>query len=140
MGSSAGGFKIMRLKVLLRHADIEISRLAHPHGVVPMRVNNMTVTDTILMSVWTLFFLYLSSIAFFSLIYGILGYDVGIAIGLTVVNLFSAGSMTELIAQDFIGYSSMSYPAKWLSSAIMIIGRLEIMPLLIFLSPDFRKS
>ncbi|MEZ5756912.1 MAG: potassium transporter TrkG [Emcibacteraceae bacterium] len=140
MGSSAGGFKIMRLKVLLRHADVEISRLAHPHGVVPMRVNNMTVTDTILMSVWTLFFLYLSSIAFFSLLYGILGYEVGVAIGLTVVNLFSAGSMTELIAQDFIGYSSMSYPAKWLSSAIMIIGRLEIMPLLIFLSPGFRKS
>lgn len=140
MGSSAGGFKIMRLKVLLRQADVEISRLAHPHSVVPMRVNNMTVTDTILMSVWTLFFLYLSSVALFSLFYGILGYEVGLAIGLTVVNLFSAGSMTELIAQDFIGYSSMSYSAKWLSSAIMIIGRLEIMPLLIFLSPSFRKS
>lgn len=140
MGSSAGGFKIMRLKVLFTQADSEISRLAHPHGIVPMRINDMHVTSSILMSIWTLLFLYLSSIAFFSIIYGFFGYDLGAAIGLTVANLFSAGSMTGLIAPDFIGYYGMSYPAKWATSAVMIIGRLEIIALLIFLSPSFRKN
>lgn len=140
MGSSAGGFKIMRLKVLFTQADSEISRLAHPHGIVPMRINDMHVTSSILMSIWTLLFLYLSSIALFSIIYGFFGYDLSVAIGLTVSNLFSAGSMTGLIVPDFIGYYGMSYPAKWATSAVMILGRLEIIALLIFLSPSFRKN
>lgn len=140
MGSSAGGFKIMRLKVLFRQADSEISRLAHPHGIVPMRVNDMSVTSSILMSIWTLLFVYLSSIALFSILYGVLGYDIQIGIGLTVANLFSAGAMTGLVAQDFLGYSGMTYAAKWLTTVIMVLGRLEIIAVLIFLSPYFRKN
>ncbi len=140
MGSSAGGFKLTRFKVLFRQADSEISRLAHPHGIVPMRVNDMNVTSSMLMSIWTLLFLYLSSIAFFSVAYGAFGYDMEVSIGITITNLFSAGAMTGLIAQDFLGYSGMPYAAKWLTSAIMILGRLEIIALLIFISPSFRKN
>ena len=69
-----------------------------------------------------------------------LGYDIEVSIGLTFANLFSAGSMTGLIAQDFLGYGGMSYAAKWLTSGIMILGRLEIIALLIFLSPSYRKK
>lgn len=140
MGSSAGGFKILRFKVLFRQADTEISRLAHPHGIVPMRINDTNVTGSILMSVWTLLFLYLSSIAIFSLIYGFLGYEMEEGIGITIANIFSAGPMTGLIAPDFLGYSGMSYSGKWVTSAVMILGRLEIIALLIFLTPSFRKN
>ncbi|MBT5074483.1 MAG: TrkH family potassium uptake protein [Kordiimonadaceae bacterium] len=140
MGSSAGGFKIMRIKVLFRQADSEISRLAHPHGIVPMRVNDISVTSSILMSIWTLLFLYLSTIALFSVLYGLFGYNMETGIGLAVVNLFSAGSMTGLIAPDFMGYSGMTYTAKWVTSVLMILGRLEIIALLIFISPSFRKN
>lgn len=139
MGSSAGGFKIMRFKVLFRQADREISRLAHPHGIVPMRVNDMNVTNSMLMGIWTLLFLYLSTIALFSIIYGFLGYDMRVGIGLTVVNLFSAGAMTGLVAQDFLGYAGMTYAAKWVTSVLMLLGRLEIIALLIFITPSFRK-
>ena len=140
MGSSAGGFKIIRFRVLFRQAVNEISRLAYPHGVVPMRVNDFSVSSSILVSIWTLLFLYLSSIGLFSILYGMLGYDMEVSIGLTFANLFSAGSMTGLIAQDFLGYGGMSYAAKWLTSGIMILGRLEIIALLIFLSPSYRKK
>jgi len=140
MCSSAGGFKIMRFRILFRQAVNEISRLAYPHGVVPMRVNDVSVSSSVLISIWTLLFLYLSSIGLFSILYGMLGYNMEVSIGLTFANLFSAGSMTGLIAQDFLGYGGMSYSAKWLTSGIMILGRLEIIALLIFLSPSFRKN
>ena len=130
----------MRIKVLFRQADSEISRLAHPHGIVPMRVNDISVTSSILMSIWTLLFLYLSTIALFSVLYGLFGYNMETGIGLAVVNLFSAGSMTGLIAPDFMGYSGMTYTAKWVTSVLMILGRLEIIALLIFISPSFRKN
>ncbi len=140
MGSSAGGFKILRLKILFRQANSEISRLAYPHGLVPMRMNDMNVTNSILMSIWTLLFLFLSSIAIISIIYGILGYELHTGIGLTVANLFSAGAMTGLIAPDFVGYNSMSHVGKWLTSITMLLGRIEIIALIIFLSPSFRKN
>ncbi len=139
MGSSAGGFKIMRFKVLFRQADSEISRLSHPHGIVPMRVNDVNVNKSILNSIWTLLFLYLTTIAFCTIGYSFFEYDINVSLGITISNLFSAGAMTGLIAQDFLGYSGMPYAAKWLTSAVMIVGRLEIIALLIFISPSFRK-
>nr|WP_276515127.1 potassium transporter TrkG [Pseudemcibacter aquimaris] len=138
--SSAGGFKVLRFRVLFRQADSEISRLAHPHGIVAMRMNDMNINSSILMSVWTLLFLYLSTIAFFACFYGYFGRDIDTAIGLTIANLFSAGSMTNVVAPDFIGYLGMGYAEKWMTSILMLIGRLEIIAFLIFLTPSFRKN
>jgi trk system potassium uptake protein TrkH len=138
--SSAGGFKVLRLRVLFRQADSEISRLAHPHGIVAMRMNDMSVNTPILMSIWTLLFLYLSTIALVAILFAGFGYDLATGIGLTIANLFSAGSMTNLLASDFTGYISMTLPAKWLASFTMILGRLEIIALLIFLTPSFRNN
>jgi trk system potassium uptake protein len=139
LGSSAGGFKILRLRILFRQARGEINRLAHPHGIMPVRVNDMTVTDAILMSIWTLLFLYLASIAAFSIAYGALGYEFKTSISLAILNLFSSGSMTGLILPDFVGYSEMTYLSKWITSFSMILGRLEIIGLIIFISPSFRR-
>lgn len=138
--SSAGGFKVLRLRVLFRQADSEISRLAHPHGIVAMRMNDMSINSSILMSIWTLLFLYLSTIALFACFYGFFGRDIGTAIGITMANLFSAGSMTSLVAPEFLGYLDMAYAEKWVTSGLMLLGRLEIIAFLIFLTPSFRNN
>ncbi|MFC7050722.1 TrkH family potassium uptake protein [Emcibacter nanhaiensis] len=139
-GSTAGGFKVLRFKILLRHADREISRLAHPHSIVPLRINDLNVSVSTLYAVWILLFIFTSAAAFAAVFYGALGLDLQTSLGLTLVNLFSAGGLTGLVAPDFVGYSSLPIIGKWLTSMIMIIGRLEIVAFLIIFMPSFWRN
>jgi len=139
-GSTAGGFKVLRVKLLMRHADREINRLTHPNGVIPLRLDNSNIAPSTMMSIWTLLFIFLTFIAVATIIYGILGLEFQTSLGLTIANMFSAGGMTPLLSPDFIGYHSLANAGKWLTSAIMILGRLEIIIFLILFMPTYWKN
>lgn len=139
-GSTAGGFKILRLKLLLRHADREISQLAYPHSIVPVRINDVDVTPTTFISVWTLLFVFLSSLAIITITYAAMSLDFQSGFGLAIANLFSAGGMTPLLAPDFLGYQGLTYSGKWLTSLVMIVGRLEVIAFLMIFLPSFWKN
>ncbi|WP_417318237.1 TrkH family potassium uptake protein [Emcibacter sp.] len=139
-GSTAGGFKILRFKILMRHADREISRLAHPHSIVPLRINHLNVSSTTLYAVWILLFIFMSAAAFGAIFYGAMDLGLQTSLGLTIVNLFSAGGLTGLLAPDFVGYHSLPLAGKWLTSAIMIIGRLEVIAFLLCFMPSFWRN
>ena len=139
-GSTSGGFKVLRFKILMRHADREISRLAHPHSIVPLRINDLNVSGSTLYAVWILLFIFTSAAAFGAILYGAMGLDLQTSLGLTLANLFSAGGLTDLVAPDFVGYSSLPLAGKWLTSLIMIIGRLEVVAFLIVFMPSFWRN
>ncbi|WP_321391165.1 TrkH family potassium uptake protein [Emcibacter sp.] len=139
-GSTAGGFKILRFKILLRHADREVSRLAHPHSIVPLRINDLNVSASTLYAVWILLFIFTSAAAFSAIFYGAMQLDLQTSLGLTLVNLFSAGGLTELFAPDFVGYHSLPLAGKWLTSMIMIVGRLEVIAFMICFMPSFWRN
>jgi trk system potassium uptake protein TrkH len=139
-GSTSGGFKILRIKILMRHANKEISRLAHPHSIVPIRWNDINVSSKTLRAIWSFLFIFLTAAAFIGIAYGGLGYDFQTSIGLTTANLFSAGGLIGLISPDFIGYHGLSEFGKWFTSFVMIIGRLEIIAFMMFFIPSFWKN
>ncbi len=139
-GSTAGGFKIFRIKLMKRHADKEVSRLIYPSGVLPVSFNNNVVSQPVLISIWTLFFIFITAISVITILFGGQGYDLQTSFALSITNIFSAGGMLPLLSPDFVGYHSLSYAGKWLSSFSMILGRLEIIALLVFLMPSFWKN
>ncbi len=139
-GSTAGGFKILRISIIKRHADKEVSRLTYPNGITPVSFSGNVVSQSILMSIWTLLFIFISALAVITILFGALGYDLQSSFGLSITSIFSAGGLIPLISPDFVGYHSLSFSAKWLSSFAMILGRLEIIALLVFLMPSFWKN
>ena len=139
-GSTAGGFKILRISLIKRHADKEVSRLTYPSGVTPVSFSGHVVTQPTLVSVWTLLFIFVSALAVITILFGGMGYDLQASFGLSITSLFSAGGLIPLISPDFVGYHSLSYAAKWLSSFAMILGRLEVIALLVILMPSYWKN
>lgn len=139
-GSTAGGFKILRISLIARHADKEVSRLTYPSGITPVSFSGNVVSQPTLTSIWTLLFVFVSALAVITILFGAMGYDLQSSFGLSVTSIFSAGGLIPLISPDFVGYHSLSYAGKWLSSFAMIIGRLEIIALLVFLMPSFWKN
>lgn len=139
-GSTAGGFKILRIGLIKRHADKEVSRLTYPSGVTPISFSGNVVSQPTLISIWALLFIFVAALAIITILFGAMGYDLQSSFGLSVTSIFSAGGLIPLISPDFVGYHSLSVAGKWLSSFAMIIGRLEIIALLVFLMPSFWKN
>ena len=139
-GSTAGGFKILRISLIRRHAEKEVSRLTYPNGITSISFNDNVVTQSTLISIWTLLFIFVSALAAITLSFGAMGHDLQTSIGLSTTSMFSAGGLVPLISPDFVGYHSLSYSGKWLSSFSMILGRLEVIAILVFLMPSFWKN
>ena len=139
-GSTAGGFKILRISLIKRHADKEVSRLIYPNGITPVSFGEHVVSNSTLISIWTLLFVFVSALAMITILFAGLGYDLQTSFGLSSTGLFSAGGLIPLVSPDFVGYHSLSYAGKWLGSFTMILGRLEIIALLVILMPSFWKN
>jgi len=123
-----------------RNADKEINRLTFPSGITPVSYSGQIVSHTNLISIWTLLFIFITALAGLTILFGVLGYDLQTSFGLSTTNLFSAGGLIAVISPDFVGYHSLSYAGKWLISFSMILGRLEVIAILVFLMPSFWKN
>ena len=75
-----------------------------------------------------------------TIILGALGFDFQTALSLAVTNICNAGPLIQILAPDFAGYASLSLPVKWLMTAAMVVGRLEIVMILLLFTPAFWKN
>jgi len=139
-GSTSCGIKIFRFQVLFEHLRVQLSRMSFPHGVFTMAYQGRPIGDQVSRSVLTFFFLFFTS--FFVLAFLLS------AVGLDNVTAFSgAGSALANVGPglgEIIGpagnYSSLPSVAKWLLSAGMLLGRLELLTVLVLVLPSFWRN
>ena len=135
-GSTSGGAKIDRILYLFKNADNELYRCLYPNSILSVKVNDKVVNPDLV-----------SKVIAFLCIYMLLIVGGGLALTLFDVPIvdaffssFSCLSNTGLGA-GITGYGN-SYDilpdaAKWILSALMLIGRLEIFTVLVLLTPAF---
>lgn len=134
VGSTCGGIKAMRFLVLYRQSSREVRQLIHPNSVQVTKIGRHPISDRVVRSVWSLFFLYI----FFTcvLVWGMLavGYDLNTAFGTVSACINNMGIG---YGETAAGFGVLNDTAKWMMSAAMLGGRLEIFPILIVLSATF---
>lgn len=135
-GSTSGGAKIDRILYLFKNSKNELYRSLYPNAVLSVKVNGRVVNPDLV-----------SKVIAFLCIYMLLIVGGGMALTLFDVPIvdaffssFSCLSNTGLGA-GVTGYGN-SYDilpdaAKWILSALMLIGRLEIFTVLVILTPSF---
>ncbi len=134
VGSTAGGFRVIRLILLYKQAIREIMRLIHPNAVITVKIDNKKVSDTVAQAVWGFAFLYIASYVFLSMLF--------MATGADMVTAFSAVAATLNMTGPGLGkvsgtYAEISDIGLWILSFTMLLARLEIFTLLVLLSPAF---
>ena len=143
-GSTAGGMKTFRIGVLAKAAFADLRRLVHPRGVFITRFGQQKVTDPVIEAVqsYVLFYMFL----FMTATFGIAFIDANLAEGLDLVTATTAVAASIGNIGPGLGevgpasnYAGLPDLAKWLLSSLMIVGRLEIFPVLVLLTPDLWK-
>ena len=136
VGSTCGGIKAFRFLLLFRQSLREIRLLIHPSAQIAIKVGQALVSERVVEAVWGFFFLYIFAFCFLSLAVTMTGVDLETAFGSVAACLNNMGAGFGATAAQF---GTLTPVAKWLLSVAMLLGRLEVFPLLLLFSRDFWK-
>ncbi|MEO3434778.1 TrkH family potassium uptake protein [Inquilinus sp. CAU 1745] len=139
-GSTTGGIKFLRFDIMWLALKNQLVRLYSPHQVRRWEYNDRAVSNDVVLSVVTFFFVFVGFYLVFSVILGMLGLDFITAITGAATALANVG----LGMGDFIGpagnFASLPDSAKWVLAFAMLMGRLEFFTVLVLLTPGFWKK
>jgi trk system potassium uptake protein TrkH len=138
-GSTAGGLKIFRFQVMYGVIAQHVRRVIRPHVVMPIRYGTRTVTDDQVASVGSFVFLYFLSFAVFALMLAALGLDAETSLSAVAQALGNVGPGIGPIIGPAGNFSTLPDPAKLVLCAAMIMGRLEILGVLVLFLPSFYR-
>jgi trk system potassium uptake protein TrkH len=139
-GSTTGGIKVFRFTVMHAIARHQLARLVRPHGVFVPTFNGRPLPDAAAISVMAFVFMFGLSFAVIAMALSLLGLDYVTAMSGAVTALANVGPGLGDIIGPSGNFSSLPTSAKWLLSAAMLLGRLELFTVLILFTPAFWRG
>ncbi|WGH79077.1 TrkH family potassium uptake protein [Jannaschia ovalis] len=139
-GSTSCSVKVFRYQILLAAIKAQIRRIHSPHGMFRARYDGRTVSDDVLSSVMAFFVLFVVTLGVFAVALAMTGLDFVTAISGAATAVANVGPGLG----DRIGpsgnFASLNDTAKWLLSAAMLIGRLELMAVYVLFTARFWRA
>ena len=139
-GGTTGGIKIFRFQVLFSTVRVELERLVRPHRVVAPLYARRPLPEAAMRAVLGFYFAFFAAFAAAALGLALHGHDLLTSVSGAAAALANVGpGLGAEIGPDgnFAGFADS---AKWLLSAAMLLGRLELFTVLILLLPGFWRS
>ena len=133
-GSTSGGMKVIRWLLIWKQGMREVQRLIHPSAEIPVRIGSKPVDYRIIDSVWGFFAAYMILFALLMVLMMITGTYQVTAFSAVAACMTNYGVGLGEVSSNF---TALSEPAKWLCVVAMLLGRLEIFPLLVIATPSF---
>ena len=139
-GSTSGGLKVFRFCVLASVAGNQLRQLVHPHAVALPSFNRRPISDDVVRSVLGFFCFYGMSFAALALGLAACGLDLVTSVSSAAQALGNVGPGLGAIVGPAGNFASLPDTAKWLLSLGMLLGRLELLTILVLLTPRFWRS
>ena len=139
-GSTTCGIKIFRFQVLYAAARTQIHHLLQPHGVFIPYYNRRPISEEVIVSVLSFFFMWFLSFTLLALALGLLGLDFLTAFSAAATSLANVGPALGPIVGPSGTFQSLSDEAKWLLSGGMLLGRLELFTVIVLFSRSFWRG
>lgn len=135
-GSTAGGLKCSRFLILVKSVRRELRRLSHPHSSDVIRLSGETL-DEETVSGANLYFLTYTGIFLCGLLcISLNGLDFETTFSSVLTCISNVGPGFGSIVGPVGNFSSLTWFSKFVLSILMLIGRLEIFPMLMLFSPS----
>lgn len=133
-GSTAGGFKVSRVVMIFKNCAAEFRHMLHPRCVTVPRMDGKPVEEDTRKGVTMYFNIYMLGILIVFLLLSLNGFDLETTFSAAVTCFNNVGPGFGL-AGPASCYEAFSVFSKWLLSFAMLLGRLEIWPILLTLYP-----
>lgn len=139
-GSTACSIKIFRYQVAYYALRAYLFRIPTPHAVTPLKYGGKPLPESVIYSVLSYFFLFFFSFAICTILLSFMGLDSLTAYSGAASALANVGPGLGDIIGPTGTYQPLPELAKWVLMVTMIIGRLEIVTVLLVLTPAFWRA
>lgn len=137
-GSAAGGIKMIRILIISRTSRKEIKRLLHPNAYLPVHVDRKTIPHNYLLNLLLFIALYFMTVCAGALIISFMDFDIITSFSTSASLLGNIGPGLGSFG-PFTDFSLLPVSGKLFLTALMLLGRLELLTVLILVSRAFYK-
>mgnify|MGYP001258760506 CR=1 FL=1 len=139
-GSTACGIKIFRLQMLLIFLKNQIKKLISPNSVIITKYNNQKISDNFINSVIIFIFTFLFIFLIIAMLLSISGLDFITSISGAASSISNVGPGLGDVIGPNGNYKDIPDISKWILSAGMLLGRLELFAVLVLFFPSFWRN
>ena len=136
-GSTSGGLKMFRFQVAYSLLRGGLKQLVHPRAVIFQKYNGHPLDEEIVRSILTFSFFFTITIGAIALGLALLGLDPITALTGAATAVCNVGPGLGPVIGPAGNFSGLPDAAKWLLSIGMLLGRLEIITVLVLITPGF---
>lgn len=138
-GSTGGGLKVSRVLLLGKYIKSEIRKIVHPRSIVSVKVDGKVMDDTVIRSVTAYIMIYMSILVASYLMISLNELDLETTLTSVITCINNVGPGFGEIIGPTQNFSTLSDFSKLVLTLDMLIGRLEIYPILFIFSPRMFK-
>jgi len=138
-GSTGGGIKMVRVILLVKQARNELVTMLHPHAVTPVRINGRVVDPRVMSSVLAFMLVYGLSVGVLTSLLLLSGMDPLIAFSAVMAMINNTGPGLGPIG-PMGHFAALSDFQILVCTFAMLIGRLELMTVLVLFTPFFWRK
>jgi trk system potassium uptake protein len=139
IGSTGGGIKFTRLYVLIKNIRAELKRFIHPKAIISIKLNKKPIPEETIRNFFIIFVAYLFIFCLGTILLSLFIDSPIESIGVSITCLGNVGPAFGQYGP--VGnFAELHVGGKWIASILMIIGRLEVIPILIFFHYSFWKK
>lgn len=136
IGSASGGLKLLRLIFIFKYLKRQVSKIFHPNGVYPVKINRVIINEDVVRQMISFVIFYYTIFAVTAVILTYIEENTIIGISSAIATLGNVGPGFGAIGPAG-NFSSLQNISKIICILNMLIGRLELIPFLALLHPDF---
>jgi trk system potassium uptake protein TrkH len=137
-GSTSGGIKIVRLLLITKNSRQELKRQIHPNAFIPVRLGKHIVSQSTIYNLLVFVIIYFLVTCFGAFMISMMGYDMITSFSTSASMLGNIGPGLGTFG-PFSNFSEVPMAGKWFLSGLMLLGRLELLTILILFTRNFYK-
>jgi trk system potassium uptake protein TrkH len=138
-GSTGGGIKMIRMILLLKQSSREMVRIVHPNVVNPVILGGQAISDRVMQSVIAFMMVYGASLVGLTMVLLFSGLDVVTAFTAVIACVNNIGPGLGEVGPA-VNYGVLTDFQTWVCSFAMLLGRLELLSLLVLFTPAFWRK
>ncbi len=139
-GSTTCGVKIFRIQILYKFIINQLKKIIFPRGIFVIKYENNNVNDKFLASIISFIYLYILLFFLITALLSLSGLDFITSISGAATSISNVGPGLGSIIGSSGNFSTLPDFSKWILSAGMLLGRLELFAILVLFLPSFWKK
>lgn len=138
-GSTGGGIKMIRALVLTKQTQRELVRVLHPHLINPVRLGEAVISNQVVFAILAFMLMYGVTIIVGTFAMMFTGLDEKSAFTAVIACINNTGPGLGRVGPA-TNYQSLHDLQTWICSFLMLLGRLELLTLLVIFTPAFWRK